>query len=107
MPIPIMDPELPPCALTPFKLLLTAWSFLLEPPLVKNPLKKDFLEIPLRTPVETPEEALPRWSFSSTRPVDAFPLPRKLDCKEVSEINGSKNLLMVKFDYSLSVTQFA
>ena len=73
-----MDPELPPWGLTPFKLLLTACSFLLEPPLVKNPLKKDFLEIPFRTPLDIPEEPLFLWSFSSTRPVEALPLPRKL-----------------------------
>lgn len=75
VPIPIIEPDWPPYGVVPFKLLLTAYSFLLDPPLERNPLKNDFFEIPLNTPPETPDDDL----FSSALPVDALPAPLKLE----------------------------
>ena len=57
----------------PLTMLFALVSFLLEPPLCKKALKKDFLEFPLRNPCETPESL-----FSLTRPVEALPEPLKL-----------------------------
>jgi hypothetical protein len=69
-----MDPDYSPWGLDDvFKFFLDLNSFLLDPPLDKNPLKKDFFEIPLRVPLDAAYDL-----FSFILPVDAFPLDLRL-----------------------------